>query len=633
MIQIQSKRPINGNPIWVCIVLLFVIFVSCTCTENRVNFLEPFPFDEHAVLLMHFDSNLVNQSSYSGGRNSQGSIQFVQGLPGLGHAVWIDNSRPGEDTSMIIIPPADALDLKTTFTIEGWANTLSFHQAGEGSTASRLNFILRKGTSGDGHDFAYAVSVNPFTKCFDATSVYTDFGPGVRIRNESWNHLSTMPNTVSPGTWYHFVFIKDFQQQAKVLLVHDTKGRLIRYNGALAPSDTTAYNREPLYLGLCNISRQDEGVVYWDGYLDDLRISDIVRDYSVPPLIGNVKLICSGINPKPGEPVRLIASVGMIGNNRLRFVPVLHWQTGNGAWKKMKMQRGEDPGSFYLDVEGHARGTTVKYFITAKNQDGLAGRYPQPEEEFAGFGYWDRPEQTLYLDFEEGPDHAPVDRSEYVQQVIAFGNIEHSELVPPPLAGRSKWSLAFNLRPPQTFGTPDSSGIMVPGPAPFINGEYDSSGRYGWMVDFWLRTDPDHPPGKKISEGMTLMYTGLLTTQVSGNLIQRMDILGDNTFLVRFFTPFTTLRLRVPGISEGKEWIHARIGDAGDYYFARFRDESDSLLTEGKLYKSQMEPFQPRSGNLPLIIGYSWSGSAFRGWLDEIRWYNYAELLSVPEHE
>ncbi len=589
------------------------------------NFLHPFTVDEHTVLLMHFDGGLDNRSPLSDDGMAQGRIRFSDGLPGLGQAVWIDNAHAG-DSSMIIIPHSDDLNLKTSFTIEGWSKNLSFDQAGHGATVSRTPWIIRKGTTGGGHDFAYALTVNPFTRSFDATSVYTDWGPHVRIRNEQWNRLITPHHTINPDVWYHFTFIKDYDNHAKVLLVHDTNGDLYQWTGVLAPSDTTDYNDEHLFFGLCNTTRQREGIVYWNGFLDEVRISNTVRHYNVPPIIGHVTIDGGMQQPAPFQSVKLKAKVGTIGKNILKGLPVLYYHDGDEKWMKKKMQPDSEPGVFVSELPGKPKGTVLTYYIEASNDGGITGRYPQMRDEFGAIGFWNGREKTLDITFEEGPGGQPADYSHYAHTVGFSGNVSYSTDVPAALKGESKWSISVNMD--QGYCCPDSSGLYIPSPTPFINGAYDGTGTGGWTIDFWFKIDPDFHFSEGLvghqHAGMTLVYTGKWTSQMSGNLMQRIEALWDDTILMRFYTPFEHIRIRVPGLTSGK-WLRAVIGEMEHAYFASFYDENNDMLVQDSWSKSTFrEAYDPPFSLQSLIIGHSWGENNFRGWLDNIKWYNDA---------
>ncbi len=603
----------------ILVALCGVIFLFGTnnSVAQYVDFLNPFTVDEYTVLLMHFDGDLTNVSTLSEDGEAEGRINFIQGLPNLGQAVWIDNDAPGIDTSMVVVSHSDALNLKTTFTIEGWSNNITFDVSGSGTARSRAPWIVRKGIEGGGNDAAYGIMVNPWTHNFEATTVYND-----GFIEQIWCRLVTDHATVDLGVWYHFTFIKDFENKAKILMIHDTEGNLYQWAAALMPSDTTAYNDEPLFLGLCNQGWQDIGLFYWNGFIDELRISNVVRDYSAPPVIGDVGLVFEGHNPKANQTVQVKAEVRTIGGNTLDGVPVFHYETGDGNWQEMNMTQGDAPYLFVVDVPGQPKGTTVTYYVTAKNQEGLEGRYPQKYGNYAAIGYWDEYEQTLDITFEEGPPGPPQDYGIYKHEVIMLGeNLTYTNDVPPALSSESNYSLAFNMDIDEEL--PDTCGLMIPEPTPYINGEYDADGNYGWTLEFWVKVDTS----KEIRQWSMPARTGIITSQTPGHLMHRFDINVGEYWRLRFYQYWAQLVVPLPGINTSGKWFHAMIGETQDLYFARFYNENDSLVAHGIESKLQWGPFDPPYSTINVFLGHSWKGGDYIGLMDNIKWYNYPKDL------
>ncbi len=66
-------------------------------------------------------------------------------------------------------------------------------------------------------------------------------------------------------------------------------------------------------------------------------------------------------------------------------------------------------------------------------------------------------------------------------------NLTYTNDVPPALSSESNYSLAFNMDIDEEL--PDTCGLMIPEPTPYINGEYDADGNYGWTLEFWVKLD------------------------------------------------------------------------------------------------------------------------------------------------
>jgi hypothetical protein len=609
---------VSKTQILVTLCVVMFLFGTNNSVAQYVDFLNPFTVDENTVLLMHFDGDLTNVSTLSEDGEAQGRINFIQGLPNLGQSVWIDNDAPDVDTSMITVSHSDALNLKTSFTIEGWSNNITFDGAG-GTARSYQPWVLRKGmVAGGGNDAHYGIMVNSSTHNLEATTIYAD---GYLEQIEC--RIVTTHGSVDLGEWYHFAFFKDLDSGAKMFAVHKPDGSLYQFASSFLPSDTTAYNDESLYFGLRNTGHNDIGDFYWNGFLDEVRLSNVVRFYSLPPVIGNVGTTFEGHNPREGQPVTISAEVRMMGINTMDGVPMLHYDVGDGNWQEVQMVQGEADNIFTFDLPGQAKASSVQYYVTAVNQDGLEGRFPEKYGNFNAIGFWDIPETTLDITFEEGPTGTVTDYSIYGHEVVMAGNnLSYSEDVPPALAGESNYSLAFNLDIEEEL--PDSSSLYIPEPTPFINGEWDDDGNYGWTIDFWMKVDTTVWEERS---SMMVCRTGIYTSQTPGHLMHRFDVYDDGDMRLRFYQYWAQLRFNIPGLANGK-WFHVNIGETEDLYFARYFDENDVLVTQGTQSKKDLAPYYvPPYSMMGVFFGQSWGTNDFRGWMDNLKWHNYPKDL------
>ena len=602
-----------------------ILLWSNQTVQAEEDFLSPFEVDDNTVLLMHFDDpdNLMqNESDRSEDGMPEGKIRQGGSVnSALGPSLWIDNDSPDVDTSMVVIPHTDDLNLPNSFTIEGWSNNITF-DGGNSPPRSYNPWVIRKG-HGDGNMTPYGIMVNPFTQSFEATNIFADH------TSDPYTRIKTEFGTVDLGEWYHFTLIKDMEHQARVLLIHDSDGNLLHKTTRLFPegsSGETAIEEEPLYFGVQNQSHKDVGNFYWNGFLDEVRISDVVRDYDAPPAIGNIQLDISGQNPRANTDVPVIAEVRNIGSNILSGNPTLHYETGDGNWQTVTMTQGDSSFLYVGTIPGQPRGTMASYYITAESDAGVEGRYPDVFAPNSAVGWWQPNEMTLSLTFDEGPGSTPTDASDYGHTINMLGeNLGYSDDVPPALAGESAYSISINQDLDGEY--PDTSSMEIPAPTPFINGAYDDDGIYGWTLDFWLKADTADADWEE--GNMMVIRVGPRGSQQAGEMMHRFDLFEDR-FRMRFKYHYAELEVDVPGIGSSGKWFRIECGETTQMHFVRVHDENDSLIARNQVDKSTTEgrwkgrgPYPDTYSILPFKIGNSWDSDDYRGLIDEVKFYNY----------
>jgi|GEM_PF-1533875 len=602
-----------------------VILLWSGIAHAQVDFLSPFTVDDNTVLLMHFDDPddlMRNESDRSEDGMPEGKIRQGGSVNNaLGPSLWIDNDSPDVDTSMVVIPHTEDLNLPNSFTIEGWSNNITF-DGGNSPPRSYNPWVIRKGHD-DGNMTPYGIMVNPFTQSFEATNIFADH------TSDPYTRIKTKFGTVDLGKWYHFTFIKDMENLARVLLIHDADGILLHKTTRLFPegsSGETAIEEEPLYFGLQNQSHTDVGNFFWNGFLDEVRISDAVRDYDAPPAIGNIQLDISGQNPRANTDVPIIAEVRNIGSNTLAGNPTLYYETGDGNWQTVTMTQGDSSFLYVGTIPGQPRGTMASYYITAESDAGVEGRYPDVFAPNSAVGWWQPNEMALSLTFDEGPGSTLTDASDYGHTINMLGeNLGYSEDVPPALEGESAYSISINQDLDGEY--PDTSSLEIPAPTPFINGAYDDNGVYGWTLDFWLKADT---AATDWEEGnMMVIRVGPRGSQQAGEMMHRFDLLEDG-FRMRFKYHWAELEVDVPGIGTSGKWFRIQCGETTRIHFVRVHNENDSLIARNQVDKSTTEgrwkgrgPYPDCYSILPLKIGNSWDSDDYRGLIDEVKFYNY----------
>jgi hypothetical protein len=208
----------------------------------------PYILDGNTLLLWHAEGNLYNQSSQSGNLSqASGSLSYADNpVAQLGKAAYLNN---GSDRSHLEVPHTSGLDLTGDWTIELWIKPMSYPQG--------LQYFVWKPGDNDAYFSNYSLQLNGYwdNKLFgfyfsgdDRIGVNTDFKPAI-------------------GQWYHLAFIRNTQNASLKLLVRNAQRELIK-------TYTISTNRVP------SSSSQNLRIGFnFDGYVDEIRISDVVRSF------------------------------------------------------------------------------------------------------------------------------------------------------------------------------------------------------------------------------------------------------------------------------------------------------------------------------------------------------------------
>lgn len=238
------------------------LFLIISTFSNAQEIGGPYTTDANTVLLMHFDGNLTNNSSLSSDGVLHGSgISFISNtLPDLGQCLKINNSD-ASNKSYISIPHNEALNLSQSWTIEAWfyLNTIR--------TNSAINpTIVSKATNGEANYFLwYHDSWGSLKGQFSNTDNKTTY---TAIGN----------NTITTGKWFHTEYTRNNDNNTHKLVIRNENKEIIAENVYQydVTQATPVLSVEDLLIG--SLSSLDN--FYFDGYIDELRISNMVRDFS-----------------------------------------------------------------------------------------------------------------------------------------------------------------------------------------------------------------------------------------------------------------------------------------------------------------------------------------------------------------
>lgn len=231
--------------------LLSFIGILITINLSAQELGGPYTTDENTVLLMHFDGNLNEEASGFVVNNTGTEKSYVNSFDqNLAKAIHFDNNNL-ENQSFLSINNTTDLNLVGSWTIEMWFML-------DNLTATLINKPIHEWwgqnynihVEGDGHMEA---------RFSDA--------------NSTRYQINTPAGTIEINKWYYVRFINDAENDQISLTLLD-ENQLIVYKADLpyASGTNPATSTSDLYIG--NLL---------DGYIDELRISNIVRTYTPPP--------------------------------------------------------------------------------------------------------------------------------------------------------------------------------------------------------------------------------------------------------------------------------------------------------------------------------------------------------------
>jgi len=219
----------------------------------------PYTTDENTLLLMHFDGNTQDvASSLSIGDHGSAKSYVSSAMPGLGNAVHFDNSNAGNQSSLTV-DHNNLLSLTGSWTIEFWLKIESWDQSHNNwpvpivlpTTDWNANYYLEVPAAQSMLKYGFSGSPN-------GGVIYTD------------------QNSVTTDTWYHVALMHDHQSNALQIQLRNSTFDVILDQSTTYPAGTVI---ETGHADL-RIGTGIAGDNFLNGTMDELRISNIVRDFS-----------------------------------------------------------------------------------------------------------------------------------------------------------------------------------------------------------------------------------------------------------------------------------------------------------------------------------------------------------------
>ncbi len=551
----------------------------------------PYTVDDNTMLLMHFDGDLSNESQLSADGEFHGNASNFYFLPNpntdLGQVLRIDNDST-TDSAFVTVADTSYLDLTGDWTIEGWINIFTFG-AGPGDWRWVPRLVIKTGDE-------VFWRPNYFTEMWGSTRF---FSCGYHTASQdAWPQANSPDNTMAPGYWYHMAFIRDTTRHILMTIIHNGDSELEAFAisdyltfGADDPTPITT--DQPLHIGYAG----GGGDSFLDGFVDEIRISNVVREFPIPPIITGVTELSNQESSVTSYEVG--ASIFTLFSTTVESA-TLYYSVDGSAFQSVEMTTVTED-SMSAAIPQQTAGSVVSYYLKAVDNNGLSFTSPataETDSTYYLFGIYTPATMTLDLDFDEGSG-LPQDGSIYAHTVTFVGNPIFS-----------------------TDAVSGSNSIYLGGDSSYLEVDSPFLGAETLSVDFWFKADtiktycrifnrPDVPES---------WYTN--NYQIRTNDSQQLEAISDGS--VTITTDITI---------SPDHWYHviyevqnAPAGDTVNYYGVfQLSDESGLLFQDYGGFDEQvimaMAPL--RIGKAGTATGADAYPPFFKGYYDEVKVYNY----------
>ncbi len=218
----------------------------------------PYLTDENTVLLLHFNGDLKEESNNYTVVNHGIAKTFISNpIKELNEAIYFDNSIQGNQSS-ITIPNTDKLNLIGNWTIDFWIYINSWNQS---HNSWPVPLVLPT----TGWDSNYFLEI-PSTEGKLKYGFKSSDGGAM---------IYSSQNSITTKKWYHVALINDYDNHTIKLVLRDVNFQEIEEKSANYTSGTIiSTGTQDL-----KIAFGTAGDNYLDGYMDELRISNVVRTF------------------------------------------------------------------------------------------------------------------------------------------------------------------------------------------------------------------------------------------------------------------------------------------------------------------------------------------------------------------
>lgn len=573
-------------PIQRVIYVALAVFFSAGVVHAQLDSLGgPYTPDQYTMLLMHFDNDLTNlgQSANGVGHGAPGTWFFVpnSSLPELSQCLYLLNDAIN-DTAYVTVADSSTLDMTGNWTIEGWINIFTF-----GTGSSDWRWVPRLVTkTGD----AVFWRPNYFVEMWGSDRF---FSCGYNVAGQDlWPQANSPNNTLVPGEWFHLTFIRDTSRHVIVTMVHDVQKQLLSYTSYTYDpilEDPPILTNQSVHIGYAGGGSTDS---FLDGLVDEIRISNVIRNFPVPPLMSNVTILPNQVDTVSQYPIQVTA-VAFTQGGTIQNVKI-HFSDGSG-WQEILMSPiGNDVYSG--TTPGRPLGTVIRYFVSATDSYNLTATMPANADTISNhyvFGIYAPNTQTLRLPFDEGSG-APGDSSSYHNPVTVVRNLP-------------SYSSDAKVGPYSIYFDQDSTFLEVN--SPFLTSRE-------FTVDFWFKADSMVQFTRLINKPTVPTTWFFNNYEIRFEPGQKISANFDDS------TDIPEYRITLDSTLALQRWYHLIYEVSQTLSVLRLADSNDNVIQQ----KSLAVTVPPVLAQAPLRIANAHGRRHYKGRMDDIKIYNYPAM-------
>jgi hypothetical protein len=263
-------------------------------------------------------------------------------------------------------------------------------------------------------------------------------------------------------------------------MVHDASLNLKAFlTNGFAAADTPHTNHQPMHIGWAGSAGiATPSTDSWlDGFVDEVRISNVVRNFAGPPVLANPKVLANQPSTAANYPVSITAFPLNAGGSITSAVVKYRTDT-TGAFTSVAMTAGAN-NTYTASLPAQAFKTKIQYYYAVTDNNSLTSFSPADAEATTNptrnsFLIYQPNMKVLDVTFEEGPTNTPVDHSTNQAQIVRRPILDYSPQVP---TGGGTYSLLLQAHAGITI---DSNWVEAV--SPFLAAEE-------FTLDAWIKAD------------------------------------------------------------------------------------------------------------------------------------------------
>ncbi|MBD3410576.1 MAG: DUF5123 domain-containing protein [Ignavibacteriales bacterium] len=565
-------------------------------SDPNVNLGGPYTNDANTMALLHFDGDYTNAGATGAGTAVNGTNQsFVShteaGLANLRQALRLDNSSSTNKTYVQVADAAD-LDMTGDWTVECWFKLNSFGTENGHAYAPRL---VSK-PDGDDPFGNYWITLFGNTSEAQVGTQTTTSG--------TYNTLKSDSAFIQTGNWYHVSYVRDATNEMMAMVIHDANRDpiFVQTKSLSGIANTPVTTASDLYIGWAGGSYTD--LYYFDGWIDEVRVSNTVRGFTMPPVIENVTTLANQSQNASGFAVQ--ADIYSLGSAASLVEQRLYYSLDEGAsWTSTPMTVVS--GSTYAGtIPNQAKGSVIDYYVWAKDDLNAESRYPAGVDETIQFGVYRDADKVLDLAFEQNY----TDQSIYSLNPTLTGAITYTTD-----KKEGSYSGRFQTATTRPYLSADS---------PFFTGEK-------FDVEFWFKTYEalrdrtyliirPYLPGATVNENYSIMLNA------NGSLRAR--------YRVDFDLGIQAVDLSLPANSvQLGQWLKVKYQRTDDSVYVSLYNSLGSLIAHASNTSVSAKPPNLAMGTLRIGYAgnqYDGNDAYFTGLIDGLKINNLSRSLGKP---